>query len=105
MSHKKRTQTPQYQWEQTLAGSAPTTIIAGGGCSIHCIRSSSSGKQANLDHMDMDEAIHQTYKPRRDVYGFFTLKREFLVRAIQLNEEWFQAWVKDNPPPAGYKLG
>jgi hypothetical protein len=53
----------------------------------------------------MDEAIHQTHQQNQEVYGVFTLKREILVRAIQLNEDWFQAWVKDNPPPEGYKLG
>ena len=53
----------------------------------------------------MDEAIHQTHKQTQELYGVFTLKREILICAIQLNEEWFQAWVKDTPPPAGYKLG
>ena len=62
-------------------------------------------KAGELDHLDMDEAIHQTHQQNQEVYGFFTLKRELLVRAIQLNEDWFQTWVKDNPPPAGYRLG
>jgi len=55
--------------------------------------------------MDMDEAIHQTHKQTREVYVFFTQKRDWLVRVIQFDETWFQDWVKDNPPPAGYRLG
>ena len=60
-------------------------------------------KAGELD--PMDEAIHQTHKQTREVYVFFTQKRDWLVRVIQFDETWFQAWVKDNPPLAGYRLG
>ena len=103
MSHNKRSQTPEYQWEQALLDA------------YHDYRwrqildplyqKFSQWKTGELDHLDMDEAIHQTHKQTQELYGVFTLKREILIRAIQLNEEWFQAWVKDTPPPAGYKLG
>jgi hypothetical protein len=53
----------------------------------------------------MSEAIHQTHKQTQEVYRFFTEKRDWLVRVIQLNEAWFQQWVKDNRPPASYQLG
>jgi hypothetical protein len=53
----------------------------------------------------MDEAIHQTHKQTQEVYVFFTQKRDWLVRVTQLDEAWFQAWLQDNPPPAGYPLG
>jgi hypothetical protein len=58
-----------------------------------------------LDHMGMDETIHQTHKQTQEVYAFFTRKRDWLVRVIQFDEAWFQVWVKDNLPPAGYQLG
>jgi hypothetical protein len=103
MTHKKRPQTPEYQWEKAL---------------IHAYhdyrwrqvleplyQKFQQWKAGELDHLDMDEAIHQTHQQNQEVYSVFTLKREILVRAIQLNEDWFQAWVKDNPPPEGYKLG
>jgi hypothetical protein len=103
LSHKKPTQTPEYQWEQAL---------------IHAYhdyrwrqvldplyQKFQQWKAGELDHMDMDAAIHQTHQQTQEVYGVFTLKREILVRAIRLNEDWFQAWVKDNPPPEGYQLG
>ncbi|MFZ2098716.1 MAG: hypothetical protein WAV05_18950 [Anaerolineales bacterium] len=53
----------------------------------------------------MSEAIHRTHNQAQEVYSFFTEKRNWLVRVIQLNKAWFQAWVKDNPPPEGYLLG
>jgi hypothetical protein len=104
MSHRKRTQTPEYQWEQAL---------------IHAYhdyrwrqvleplyQKFQQWKAGKLDHLDMDEAIHETHKQNQDVYIFFTQKHDWLVRAIQfVDEDWFQAWVKDNPPPEGYKLG
>lgn len=62
-------------------------------------------KAGELDHADIDKAIHQTHKLTQELYGVFTLKHEILVRSIQLNEDWFQSWLKDNPPPAGYNLG
>ena len=56
-------------------------------------------------HMDMDEAIHLTHKQTQDVEIFITQKRDWLVRIIQFDEAWFQVWVKDNLPSAGYQLG
>jgi hypothetical protein len=49
----------------------------------------------------MDKAIHQTHKETQELYGVFTLKREILVRAVQLDEDLFQDWVRENPPPSG----
>jgi hypothetical protein len=44
-----------------------------------------------LDHMDMDEAIHQTHKQTQEVSVFFTQKRDLLVRVIQFDQAWFHA--------------
>ena len=104
MTHKKRTQTPEYQWEQALIDAYYDyrwrQVLEPLYQKVPTVES-----RASWITRDMDEAIHQTHKQTQEVYSVFTLKREILVRAIQLNEEWFQAWVKDNPPPAGYKLG
>jgi hypothetical protein len=43
-------------------------------------------KAGELDHADIDKAIHQTHKLTQELYGVFTLKHEILVRSIQLNE-------------------
>lgn len=103
MSHKKRSQTPEYQWEQALLDAYHDYRWRQVLDPLY--RKFQQWKDGELDHMDMDDAIHQTHKQTQELYGVFTLKREILIRSIQLNEEWFQAWVKDNPPPAGYKLG
>jgi hypothetical protein len=62
-------------------------------------------KAGELDHMDMSEAIYRTHKQTQEVYIFFTEKRDWLVRVIQLDEGWFQTRGKDNLPPAGYPIG
>lgn len=103
MTSNKRSKTPEYQWEQALLDS------------YHDYRwrqtleplyqKFQQWKSGELDQLDMDEAIDQAHKLNQEVYGIFTQKRGWLVRVIQLDEVWFQAWVKDNPPPASYKLG
>ena len=52
----------------------------------------------------MDRAIHEAYKQTHELYNLFTGKRDFLVGLIQLDREWFEAWVADNPPPPGVEL-
>ena len=103
MSRKKRAHPPEYQWEQALLDA------------YYDFRwrqvldplydKFQRWKAGELDHAEMDKAIHQTHKLTQELYGVFTLKREILVRAIQLDKDWFQAWVEENPPPVGYQLG
>jgi hypothetical protein len=103
MSRNKRKQTPEYQWESALISAYYDYRWKWVLDPLY--QKFQQWKAGELSHLDIDEAIHRTYKPRRDVNSFFSLKRDYLVRAIQINEEWFLPWVKDNPPPAGYKLG
>jgi len=56
-------------------------------------------KAGEFSHDEMDEAIHKTHKSCQDVYNLFTNKREFLVGAIQFNEDWFPQWLADHPKP------
>ena len=101
MGLPKRTQTPEYQWEQALLDAFYDynwrQVLE------PLYQKFQQWKAGELDHMDISEAIHYTRKQTQEVYSLFTLKREMLVRVIQLNEEWFPTWVKDNPPPAGYQ--
>ena len=53
-----------------------------------------------LTHDDLDQEIHQTHKKIRELYRMFSEKREWLARAIQLDEDWYREWVKDHPAPA-----
>ena len=103
MSHKKRSQTLEYQWEQALIDAYSDYRWRQVLNPLY--EKFQQWKSGELGHMDMDEAIHQTHKENQEVYIFFTQKRDRLVQVIQLNEDWFKAWVKDNPPPAGYSLG
>ena len=103
MARKKRTQTPEYQWEQVLLDAYLDyrwrQVLE------PLYQKFQQWKVGELDHMDMDEAIRDTHKQTREVYVFFTQKRDWLVRVIQFDEICFQDWLKDNPPPAGYRLG
>ena len=55
-----------------------------------------------LDHVDMDEAIHETHKETRRAYSLFTESRSMLVGMIQWDREWFIPWLRDHqPPPPG----
>lgn len=103
MAHKKRTQTPEYQWEQALIDAYYDyrwrEVLEPLAAQFE------SWKLGEMNHEQISGVIHQTHKQTQGVFSVFTLKREILVCAIQLNEEWFHAWVKGNPPPAGYKLG
>jgi hypothetical protein len=57
-----------------------------------------------LDHADMDRAIHETHKQTQKVYSLFMERRSWLVGMIQWDREWFEAWVKDHEPPPGVEL-
>ena len=52
-----------------------------------------------LTHDALDQAIHQTHKKTQELYRLFSEKREWLARAIQLDEDWYLEWVKDHPAP------
>jgi hypothetical protein len=56
-------------------------------------------KNGELSHQEMDEAIHKTHKECQEVYSLFNAKRDFLVRIIEFNEDWFPNWVKAHPKP------
>jgi hypothetical protein len=52
-----------------------------------------------VEHADLDRAIHETHKQSQQLYGLFTQSRNWLVRAIQFDEDWYPRWVKDHPAP------
>jgi hypothetical protein len=56
-------------------------------------------KAGQVSHLEMDEAIHESHKACQEVYSLFTNKRDFLVKAIQFNEDWFPRWLQDHPKP------
>jgi len=100
MTKKKRTDTPEYQWEQALLDAyydhSWRDVLE------PLAEQFERWKLGELDHEQISNAIHRTHKATQRVYTFFGEKREFLLRAIPLNHDWFQTWVKANPPPQGY---
>jgi hypothetical protein len=102
MSRKKRRETPQWKWEQAL-------IDAYYDYRWHQVLDPlyerfRCWEAGELTHHDMDQAIHETHKQDQELYSLFTQSRSFLVGAIQWDEEWFEEWIVDHPPPPGIQL-
>lgn len=60
-------------------------------------------QQWNAGQMPNDnlfQAIHEVHRANRERYNFFVLKREQLVRNIQL-DPWFNHWLEQHPAPVG----
>ena len=102
MSHKKRRETPEWKWEQALIDDY---------CDYRWRRVLNSlyekfkrWEAGELTHGDMDEAIHETHKENQHLFSLFSEGRSFLVGVIQWDEEWFDGWMADHPPPEGIQL-
>jgi len=102
MSRKKRSQTPEWQWEQALIDAYYDhrwrQVLE------PLYEKFQRWKGGEFTHADMDRAIHEAHKEGQEVYRFFTEKRSWLVSLIQLDREWFEPWVTDHPPPPGVEL-
>jgi len=57
-----------------------------------------------LRHYDIDRAIHATHKKNQELYSLFTNQRDFLVRLIQMDRDWFEPWLVEHPAPEGVAL-
>ena len=92
-----RKRSPLYQWEQEM-------IDAFHDYQWHLVldplyEKFQDWKAGDVSHAEMDEEIHGTHKSCQHVYSLFTAKREFLVRIIQFNVDWFPEWAKEHPKP------
>jgi hypothetical protein len=56
-------------------------------------------RAGEVSRYELNEAIHKTHKACQQVYSLFAIKRDFLVSAIQFNEDWFSGWEKYHPRP------
>ncbi len=56
-------------------------------------------KEGERSHDEMNRAIHATHKETQKLYGLFSGKRDWLSRAIQMDEDWFSMWFRSNPKP------
>jgi hypothetical protein len=102
MSRKKRRQTPEWKWEQALIDDYYDyrwhEVLD------PLYEKFKRWEAGELDHWDMDQAIHETHKEDRRLYSLFTQGRRSLVGMIQWDDEWFDEWVADHPPPPGVEL-
>ena len=57
-----------------------------------------------LDHAALGASIRATNGPMADVRRFFAQKRSVVVQFAQWEGEWFEGWVRENPPPPGVEL-
>jgi hypothetical protein len=102
MSPKHKSKSSEGQWEQAL-------IDAYYDARMHEVldplyEKFQQWKAGELQHWDMDQAIHEAHKMNQKLYSFFTQRREMLVFLIQSDEEWFFPWVADHPPPPGVAI-
>ena len=99
MTRQNKHETPKRQWEQAL-------IEAYCDYRYHQVLDPlydqfQRWKAGELSHADIDKAIHLTHKKNQELYRLLTERRDYLVKLIRFDEEWFGEWVKDHPPPAG----
>jgi hypothetical protein len=99
MSRKKRRQTPEYKWEQALIDDYYDHRWRQVLNPLY--EKFKRWEAGELQHHDMDQAIHETHKQNQELYRLFRESRSFLVGLIQWDEEWFDEWVMDHPPPQG----
>ena len=99
MSRKSKRKSPEWEWEQSL-------IDAYYDARMHetldpLYEKFQLWKAGELEHADIDEAIHKVHKMNQELYSFFNQRREILIFFIQTDEEWFTGWLTDHPPPPG----
>jgi hypothetical protein len=102
MSRKKRRETPEYKWEQALIDDYYDYRWRQVLTPLY--EKFKRWEAGELEHWDMDQAIHETHKKNQQLYSLFTQERRLLVGMIQWDEEWFAQWIVDHPPPAGIQL-
>jgi len=102
MTRRKRRETPAWKWEQALIDDYYDyrwRQVLNPLCEAF-----KRWEAGELDHWDMDKAIHETHKENQGLFSLFTQNRSFLVGIAQWDEDWFDTWVADHPPPPGIEL-
>ena len=102
MTRKKRRETPEWKWEQALIDDYYDYRWRQVLSPLHA--KFERWEAGELDHWDMDHAIHETHKENQHLYTLFNEKRSYLVTLIQCDEEWFGGWITNHPPPPGIEL-
>lgn len=96
MSRKQR-HSPEWQWERALIDAYADhrwhQLLDPLHDQLH------RWERGELTHDELDQAIHQTHKETQRLYTLFTERRVLLVHMTQWNQEWFDVWVAQHPPP------
>ena len=58
-------------------------------------------KAGTIAHDELNEALNDSYKERRDLDRLFYEKHDWLARIIPLNENWYPDWLSAHPKPEG----
>jgi len=99
MSSRKRRETPEWQWEQLLIDGYYDYRWRKVLKALH--EKFDRWEAGELEHWDMDQAIHETHKENQHLYSLFGESRAFLIGLIQYDQEWFDRWVAAHRPPPG----
>lgn len=98
MSQKRRRDTPQWAWEQALIDAyydhrwrAVLDPLA---------RAVERWTAGELDHVDLARAALRIRKGANQLDYLFSEKRDYLVRLIEFDSDWFEPWVAAHPRPA-----
>lgn len=59
-------------------------------------------KAGKIAHAKLDRSIHETHTKMQKLWSLFNESRDFLVGLIRMDEDWFAAWLKENPTPPQY---
>jgi len=97
MSQKRRWDTPEWAWEQTLIDAYDDyrwrqvldPLAA-------AVRRWEAGE---MDHVDLARAAGRVHKGVSPIDYIFGEKREMLVRMIEFDEEWSGPWIAAHPRP------
>jgi hypothetical protein len=61
-------------------------------------------KAGELTHDDVIELIHKVHKEHQKIFSLFSQGRDWLITCIQMDTDWYSAWLKNNPLPPGLEL-
>lgn len=61
-------------------------------------------KAGHLSHDELTELIHKVHRENQRAYSFFTQSRKTIVLCVKMDNDWFDGWLRENPPPPGVEL-
>lgn len=101
--NKKRRDTPEWQWEQTLIDAYTDYRWRQVFTALH--EDLHRWERGELTNDEMDNQVHTAHKETQETYkSLYYPKREVLILHAQFDDEWFQPWLANHPAPPGITL-